>query len=152
MRELTRPNVDTESDLSGATSRAGGLARSSYLTVRAKEEIYRAGRYGRPLGLLYIRVSESDEASTASLETWLQSNLRASDIPACLGSSDYAILMPEADERDAAGLQKRLLAQFVGVEVKSVHFPADGNSWDALLTCARRGVENDPQQVQAQHR
>ncbi|WP_197027606.1 sensor domain-containing diguanylate cyclase [Marinobacterium lacunae] len=102
----------TTDSLTGARSRG-------YFTAAVDDEINRAHRYRRPLALILVdldlfkRVNDSyghhagDETLKRIAEI-VQGLLRTTDLFARLGGEEFAILMPETQEHEAAIVAERL--------------------------------------------
>ena len=117
-----------------------GLATSAYLSTRGKEECYRAKRYGRALALMVVRLAQPDLLGERRLQVWLRSQTRASDMPAYLGESNYALLLPECDQNAAAGLEARLRVDFPQARVGVSSYGEDCVAWEDMLDVACRRV------------
>ncbi len=117
-----------------------GLASRAYLATRGKEECYRAKRYGRALALMVVGLGQSDLANERRLQAWLRSQTRTSDISAYLGESTYALLLPECDQKAAAGLEARLRIGFPHVRVGISSYGEDCTAWEDMLDIACRDV------------
>lgn len=99
-------------------SLTGAVSRGRFMTV-AKDEINRAHRYGRPLSLVLIdldyfkRVNDrfGHDAGDMTLKHVVNASrelLRTTDIFARLGGEEFAVLMPETLESEAAVVAERL--------------------------------------------
>ena len=117
-----------------------GLATGAYLSTRGKEECYRAKRYGRALALMVVGLAQPDLAGERRMQVWLRSQTRTSDIPAYLGESTYALLLPECDQQAAAGLEARLRVDFPHARVGISSYGEDCEVWEDMLDFACRGV------------
>lgn len=117
-----------------------GLASDAYLSIRGAEECYRAKRYGRTLALMVVRLGPPDQPAEHQLQVWIRSQTRTSDIPAYLGESTYALLLPECDQEAAAGLEARLRIAFPHVRVGVSSYGEDCTAWQDMLDIACRGV------------
>lgn len=117
----------------GPAKLAGGLASATYLEIRGKEECYRAQRYRRPLSLIVAALSAPDRATEERLQKWLQSQVRASDIAAHLGNGAYALLLPESDDRAAAGVISRLSMALPTLRTSTGTYTGDGTTWDEFF-------------------
>ncbi len=116
-----------------------GLASRAYLATRGEEECYRAKRYGRALALMVVGLAEPGLPGERRLQAWLRSQTRTSDIPAYLGESTYALLLPECDQKAAAGLEARLRVAFPQARV-GISSYEDCADWDDMLDGACRRV------------
>ncbi len=117
-----------------------GLASGEYLTTRGAEECYRAKRYGRALALMVVGLVQADLPNERRLQAWLRSQTRTSDIPAYLGDSTYALLLPECDQRAAAGLEGRLRVDFPHARVGISSYGEGCSAWDGMLHIASSGA------------
>ncbi len=117
-----------------------GLATVAYLSTRGTEECYRAKRYGRALALMVVGLDQPDLPGERRMQAWLRSQTRTSDIPAYLGESTYALLLPECDHEAAAGLEARLRVEFPQAQVGVSSYGEDCVAWEDMLDMACRGV------------
>ncbi len=115
-----------------------GLAPGAYLSTRGEEECYRAKRYGRALALLVVGLDQPDIPRERKMQAWLRSQTRTSDIPAYLGESAYALLLPECDQEAAAGLEARLRVDFPQAQVGVSSYGEDCATWRDMLDFAYR--------------
>ena len=121
-----------------------GLATGTYLAMRGKEECYRAQRYGRPLALVVAWLDQPDPATENRLQTWLRSQTRASDIVAYLGSSTYAMLLPESDQEGASGIIKRMRLALPQLIAFNGSYPTDGATWEDFFGNVCRKISEGP--------
>lgn len=129
--DSSRGPVDTS-----AAPSAGTLASPGYMSERGKEECYRAHRYRRPLALLVVGLADPDPAAELKLKAWLRSGTRLSDLAGHIGASTYGLLLPESDNKAAAGLVTRIRVAFPRIKAGIAGFPEDGSSWEELLATA----------------
>ncbi len=141
---MNLPHVEPSEDTDPSPARfVEGLATGTYLAIRGKEECYRARRYRRPLALVVVRLNQPDSASESRVQTWLRLQTRASDIVAYLGTSTYALLLPEADEKAASGIIKRLRIALPQLITSSGCLPMDG-TWEDFFNSVRDKISESP--------
>ncbi len=139
------PNVEPGGPTDPSSGRSvEGLATGTYLAMRGKEECYRAHRYGRPLALVVVGLDQPDSATESRLQTWLRSQTRASDIVAYLGSSTYALLLPESNAEAASGIINRMRLALPHLVAFSGSYPTDGASWEDFVDNVRRKISEWP--------
>lgn len=132
-------NVDT-GDNNAAIS-VQGLATADHFAIRGEQECSRALRYGRSLSLIVLRLQSEGGAAERRLHEWLRSAPHVSDVPARLGVTDYALLIPESDAAGAESMIRRLHESAPYVTALSVGFPVDGASWEELYANAWRKLD-----------
>lgn len=120
--------------------RDSGLFAHWYMSLRGQEECARAARYDRKLGLLMIEPRTATAAEEWALKSeigrWMQTELRATDIPGYLGNSRYVVLAPEADAMAIERLIGRLRERIPTVDTGSSAFPDDGVTFQQLWRSA----------------
>ena len=83
-----------------------------YITLRLREEAERAKRYGQPLSVLVLAPAGSAEAGSShdlkGLEDAIRYQVRASDLPGVLPDDHVAIVLPNADAKEARAAKRRL--------------------------------------------
>ena len=142
-----------------------GFFNHRYFHERFGQEAVRASRSRRPLSLLMLDLDDfklvndtfghllGDEVLrwTADL---IRRTLRASDVPARYGGDEFAILLPDADQDEAARTAERLTEAFasssysrdgrlvvpVGISVGAATFPVDGRTAAELIAVADAGL------------
>lgn len=80
------------------------METAHYAEMRLDEELYRAGRYGRPLSAALLRVvfaaaDEEDGSAQEAFDAWCaatRSRLRASDVASATSARDVLIVLPES--------------------------------------------------------
>jgi len=142
-----------------------GFFNHRYLHERFGQEAMRARRSHRPLSLLMLDLDDfklvndsfghllGDEVLRWTAEL-IRKTIRASDVPARYGGDEFAILLPDADQDEAAATATRLREAFassafsregrltvpVGVSIGSATFPADGRTAAELIAVADAGL------------
>ena len=136
-----------------------------YLHGRLGEEILRASRAQRPLGLLMIDLDDFKLVNDAlghqmgdRVLRWaadlIRSTLRESDVPARYGGDEFAVILPEADGQAAGAVTQRLQHAFaeatfntpdhreipIGLSIGQSSFPADARSPGDLIAVADRAL------------
>jgi diguanylate cyclase (GGDEF)-like protein len=142
-----------------------GFFNHRYLHERFGQEAMRARRSHRPLSLLMLDLDDfklvndsfghllGDDVLRWTAEL-IRKTIRASDVPARYGGDEFAILLPDADQDEAAATATRLREAFassafsregrltvpVGVSIGSATFPADGRTAAELIAVADAGL------------
>jgi diguanylate cyclase (GGDEF)-like protein len=100
-----------------------GFYNHRFLHERLGEEVVRAQRARRPLGVLMLDLDDfklvndtfghlfGDRVLTWTAEI-IRSTLRGSDIPARYGGDEFAIILPETDHDEAVRAAERILDAF----------------------------------------
>ena len=139
-----------------------GLANQRYFKKRLDEEIGRAGRYGRSLGLIIFDLDElksvndsyGHQAGDSIIEqmgTTLKNTTRAIDVVARYGGDEFCIIMPESDEAICTRFMERLQRKVASTKFqltqlgKEIHctislggavFPDHGDTPEKLIYAA----------------
>jgi GGDEF domain-containing protein len=105
---LQHARLFTEACGLGGTDHLTGLHNARYLDERLREEVARARRYDRRLGLLVFDVEEGRGADLGAAGERIRAAVRATDIASHLGGGRFAVILPEAAEADAERLYRRI--------------------------------------------
>jgi diguanylate cyclase (GGDEF)-like protein len=142
-----------------------GFFNHRSLHERFGQEAVRARRTLRPLSLLMLDLDAfklvndtfghllGDEVLRWTADI-IRATLRASDIPARYGGDEFAILLPDAGEDEAARTAERLADAFaastfchdgrisvpIGVSIGVATFPGDGRTAAELIAAADAGL------------
>ncbi|MFL5679340.1 MAG: diguanylate cyclase [Chloroflexota bacterium] len=140
-----------------------GFYNHRYLHERLGEEVVRAQRSRRPLGVLMLDLDDfklvndtfghlfGDRVLVWTAEL-IRSTLRAPDIAARYGGDEFAIVLPDADPDDARRTAGRILAAFleqpfqsaergpvpIAVSIGVATHPVDGRTGTELIAAADR--------------
>jgi hypothetical protein len=117
-----------------------GLLHFPGFLIRLQEEIARAARYQRELGLLVFEVAHLSHRQQRGVEVALRDALRQTDVPARLSDHMLGALLPETGPGAAAAAVRlgHLLAGVAKSPIDSgyARYPADGNGVADLLRIA----------------
>ncbi|HWE24561.1 MAG TPA: sigma 54-interacting transcriptional regulator [Myxococcales bacterium] len=117
-----------------------------YFDDRVQEECYRAERNQTVFSLLRISVPAS--TSTDSVEQMLGGNLRLVDVVACLGPSEYGVLLCETPPAGAEIVAARLRERFGKIRASPslgiAFYPRDGNDAFSLIARAAPPATGSP--------
>ena len=142
-----------------------GFFNHRYLHERFGQEAVRARRNHRPLSLLMLDLDDfklvndtfghllGDDVLRWTAEL-IRKTLRASDVPARYGGDEFAILLPDSDQDEAAATAARLIEAFgtsafsrdgrltvpIGASIGAATFPADGRTAAELIAVADAGL------------
>jgi diguanylate cyclase (GGDEF)-like protein len=161
------------------TYRFGGIDPAQWmfdrewLTLRLEEEVERAKRYGRPLGLLLFRFLNLDRLTEAAgsqqtgvflrrVAAIIRGQIRTPDILAGYGDASIAVLLPETERAPAIATQERIASHLRQLQptgaagtdwtpdlrLGMASHPHDGDKAADLLTVAEAELEqgDEPQQ------
>jgi diguanylate cyclase (GGDEF)-like protein len=103
----------------------GCLNHAAFLE-RVEEEVARAQRNHRPLGMLMMDLDDFKRANDtfghvvadellAALGTALRETVRSHDVVGRVGGDEFAVIVPEADEVETARLAERVRERLIGV-------------------------------------
>jgi len=90
------------------TDHLTGLHNARYFEERLGQEIARARRYDRRLGLVVFDLEQGGGADLGAAGERIRSAARATDIASHLGEGRFAIILPEAAAADAERLHRRV--------------------------------------------
>jgi diguanylate cyclase (GGDEF)-like protein len=145
---------------------ATGLWNSRYFVDALTREIERSRTYGRPVALALASVDglEEDgpdtEQALRQLGSCIGGSVRALDIGCRVGATEFGVIMPETDSRNAAIAAERILRAMARVRSPKGHqaqaavgiaaCPAHADTFDELveragsaLRSARRAVRRE---------
>ncbi len=162
------------------TYRFGGIDPAQWmfdrewLTLRLDEEVERARRYARPLGLLLFRFQNLNQLTEAAgkqqtsvflrrVAAIIRGQIRTPDILAGYGDASIAVLLPETERAPAIATQERIASHLrqlqptgaAGIDwtpdlrLGMASHPHDGDTAAELLTIAEGELEqqgDEPQQ------
>ncbi|MFH1017785.1 MAG: sigma 54-interacting transcriptional regulator [Pseudomonadota bacterium] len=134
-----------------------GIKTHAYFETRVAEELDRADRYKRPLSIVMVGLSVSEEeaeekheeilkAKYPKIVEYIKSMIRTMDILAHYGKFELEILLPETGRAEALRLAKRIATDkiidrriFVSLGIAS--FPDDGQSSEVLIEKSRQALK-----------
>jgi two-component system, NtrC family, response regulator AtoC len=109
------------------------------LHLKLQEELERARLFDRTVGVVALLLAAG--ADREAVGRRVDSDLRSVDATAWLSATELVVVLPEADEREAADTTRRLLASVgpLGLEVRAgfAIYPTSACDTDALLAAAR---------------
>ena len=162
LREITR-YVELEDLLRrlAATDELTGIANRRHFLASAGRDLERARRSGRPLSLLVLdldrfkRVNDHyghlvGDAVLRAVSAAVVADLRAGDVAGRYGGEEFAILLPDTEEVEAALVAERVRSNIAAVAVRAARHDVrvtasvgcctawgpDVPDLDALLACA----------------
>ena len=125
-----------------------GLYDSRHFLARLREEIRLSTAYGSSIGLLVVRVDESEgmdpglrDVVRGRIVSVLRRRLRSSDVAGETGPAEFAVYLPDSDRSQTLITGARLIGLLEGVTPGTVGvavFPEDGRSVDGLVKEARQ--------------
>jgi two-component system response regulator AtoC len=125
-----------------SASRARPLATMPELEDRLAMEVDRALRYGRPLGVMMLRLEGPADAVVEHVDRLLH-ELRRMDLVAEYGPDELAILLPESDPAAiAVAAERASAAQDLTIRCGTACLPVDGSSAGALIGTARERLRD----------
>jgi two-component system, NtrC family, response regulator AtoC len=118
--------------------------------MRIEEELERAARFGRTVGVLALLFG--GRADRPAVTATLAGHLRLMDVVLWAGDEEAFVIVPEASGTDAARVAQQLVAAFntasARVRAGVAVFPSDGTEVDLLLGAARAAAtDKRPGQV-----
>jgi hypothetical protein len=122
-RWLSELNIDGMFD-------APGYLKPWYFMLRVFEEITRSKRYERSVTIMSIRV---DLDGIPTLEDWLSTRLRATDLLCRDATAQYFVLLPETTSDSASDIARRLSTQVGGASVTLASLPAEVDRFAELV-------------------
>jgi len=122
-RWLSELNIDGMFD-------APGYLKPWYFMLRVFEEITRSKRYERAVTIMSIRV---DLDGIPTLEDWLSTRLRATDLLCRNATAQYFVLLPETTADSASDIARRLSTQVGGASVMLASLPAEVDRFAELV-------------------
>lgn len=108
-----------------------GSYSSDFIREVYEAELRRAARTGVPFSVAFLALHERDGSKTAvgaqvAMARWLHRNIRSSDYVGRLGNEEFALVLPETWEDDAADLLRRIST--------SLRYSPSGNGKEVTLT------------------
>lgn len=110
-----------------------------YLTLRLREEVERAKRYGQLLSVLLLAPSEAAGPPVRrGLENQLRHRLRSSDVAGVLPDDRVAVILPNTGIKEARQAARRLQphASSCGYQVGAARLSAEVGDHEELLSAA----------------
>ena len=120
-----------EAQLDAYTDFLTGLRNRRYLEIVLERELFRLGRYGRPLSLILLDLDGFKAVNDAhghdvgdrvlrTLAQCLEAHVRRSDRAVRLGGEEFAVVLPETELSKALQLAERLRQEVGRLEVPPV--------------------------------
>ncbi|SDF33818.1 diguanylate cyclase (GGDEF) domain-containing protein [Thermus arciformis] len=120
-----------EAQLDAYTDFLTGLRNRRYLEIVLERELFRLGRYGRPLSLILLDLDGFKAVNDAhghdvgdrvlrALAQCLEAHVRQSDRAVRLGGEEFAVVLPETELPQALQLAERLRQEVGRLEVPPV--------------------------------
>ncbi|MEI7743785.1 MAG: diguanylate cyclase [Chloroflexota bacterium] len=138
-----------------------GFFNHRYLHERLSEEVVRATRYRRPLGVLMLDLDDFKlvndtfghvygDRVLVHVAELIRSTIRASDVAARYGGDEFAVILPDTDRDAAMVVAERILAAFaatpfeaegrqpfhIGTSIGVAGHPLDGRTATDLIAAA----------------
>jgi hypothetical protein len=118
-----------------------GVLSSAALDRTVAREMIRARRYDRPLTLVVVRPGEPGSKALRALGETLEVLIRETDFVARLDETHLSVLLPETDQEGGQTFVVRVLGRVPGVYASAANYPADGMTWEALVSAALAAEE-----------
>jgi diguanylate cyclase (GGDEF)-like protein/PAS domain S-box-containing protein len=142
-----------------------GLFNRRFMQESLDREVLRAGRKGRPLALIYLDIDhfkrfndvfghEAGDVVLRAMADTMRTFFRGDDVICRLGGEEFAIILPESGEEEAATRMTELREQIklmtlfhhgrpldhISLSAGISSFPKNGSSLEALLEVADRAL------------